>query len=95
MNALENLRRLRYQDPQAAAAVVEALWEQLAREDPRMFHALWRRVARRVARSAPDPVAVPGVEWLDDMPPLTVTTQRMPGVNLADPSHGSLQLEQV
>jgi hypothetical protein len=91
MNALENLKRLRYQDPQAAAAVVEALWEQLAREDPRMFHALWRRAARRMARNAPQPVPVPEVEWLDEVPPLTVTTQRLPAVDLGVPA----VLEQV
>jgi hypothetical protein len=95
MNALDNLRRLRYQDPQAAAVVVEALWEQLAREDPRMFHALWRRAARRMAMSAPKPVAVPAVEWLDELPPLTVTAQRLPGVDLADRPRSLVELEQV
>ena len=95
MNALDNLRRLRYQDPQAAAAVVEALWEQLAREDPRMFAALWRRAARRMARSAPKPVVVPDVEWLDELPPVVVTSQRLPGVDLIDPVHLPVALEQV
>jgi hypothetical protein len=94
MNALDNLRRLRYQDPQAAAAVVDALWEQLAREDPRMFAALWRRAARRMARNAPKPVVVPEVEWVVDLPPVVVTTQRLPAVDLTDPIP-SVELEQV
>ena len=95
MNALDNLRRLRYQDPQAAAAVVDALWEQLAREDPRMFHALWRRAARRMARDAPRPVEVPEVAWLDEVPPLTVTAQRLPAADLMDRPRSLIEPAQV
>jgi hypothetical protein len=47
MHAREGLARLRFEDPAAAAAAVEALWEQMAREEPRMFAALWRRATRR------------------------------------------------
>jgi hypothetical protein len=80
MNAQQNLARLRFEDPQAAAAAVDALWSQLAREDPRMFAALWRR-ANRDSRRPADVVTVPAVQWLDEMPPMEVTSQRLPAVD--------------
>ena len=66
MNAQHNLARLRAEDPRAAAAVVEALWEQLAREDARLFAALWRKAQRRTQRTDAPVAEVPAVEWLDE-----------------------------
>jgi hypothetical protein len=34
------------------------------------------------------------VEWVDDLPPVVVTTQRLPAVDLTDPIP-SVELEQV
>ena len=76
-----NLARLRVEDPQAAASVVDALWTQLAREDPPLFHRLWRAANRPSRR--PAVVPVPQVEWLEDLPPVHVVAQRMPTINLA------------
>ena len=67
MNAQHSLSRLRVEDPRAAAAVVDALWEQLAREDARMFAALWRRATRRQRAHAPQASVVPAVEWVDEL----------------------------
>ena len=72
MNAQHNLARLRVEDPRAAAAVVDALWEQLAREDARMFAALWRKAQHRALRTAGDAVEVPPVQWLDEPLPAPV-----------------------
>jgi hypothetical protein len=81
MSAKESLARLRFEDPTAAAAVEAALWTQLAREDPRMFAALWRRAHRPSRRPAQVECVVPAVEWLDELPPLEVAAQ-LPAVNL-------------
>ncbi|MBK5307992.1 MAG: hypothetical protein JJD92_15005 [Frankiaceae bacterium] len=82
MTAQDKLARLRFEDPAAAAAAVDGLWEQLAREEPRMFAALWRRANRPADRPA-EPVTVPTVEWIDELPPMEVIAQRFPSVNLA------------
>ena len=82
MGAQHNLNRLRFEDPTAAAAVIDALWEALAREEPRMFAALWRRAnlpSRRPAAPAP---LIP-VQWIDEVPPLDVVPVRFPSVNLS------------
>jgi hypothetical protein len=69
MNAQDRLARLRVEDPTAAAAAVDALWAQLAREEPRMFAALWRRANRPSRRPAQVEVPVPvPVQWIDDEP---------------------------
>jgi hypothetical protein len=39
--------RLQAEDPTEEAAVVDALWAELARSDPKMFAELWRRASRR------------------------------------------------
>ena len=39
--------RLQAEDPYEEAAAVDALWAELARQDPKMFAALWRRATRR------------------------------------------------
>ena len=77
--ALESLARLRFEDPRAAAAVVTALWDTLAREDPRLFAALWRRANRSGRRPRPEVDELSEVEWLDELPPLEVTA---PAVDL-------------
>lgn len=70
-HARGSLARLRVEDPAAAAAAVEELWAQLAREEPRMFAALWRRANRR-AMPAAESVQVPRVEWIDEAAPVDV-----------------------
>ena len=81
MGAQHNLARLRVEDPAAAAAVVNALWEQLAREEPRMFAALWRRANKESRRPAP-PVPLIPVQWIEELPPLE-TVPALPAVNLS------------
>ena len=39
--------RLQAECPHEEAAAVDALWAELARQDPTMFAALWRRATRR------------------------------------------------
>ena len=39
--------RLQAEDPREEAAAVDALWAELARQDPKMFAALWRRATQR------------------------------------------------
>jgi CRP-like cAMP-binding protein len=51
MTAAPNpLASLRAHDPTAAAQLAEALWAELAREDPKLFAALGRAAARRQGR---------------------------------------------
>src|SRR5438309_10015769 len=78
MDVRENLAKLAYEDPQAAAAVVDSLWAELAREDPRLFAALWRRANKSSRR--PKLTATPQVEWLEELPPIEVVAQRVPPI---------------
>src|SRR4051812_48312137 len=80
MDARSNLAKLAYEDPQAAAAVVDSLWAELARDDPRMFAALWRRANKSSRR--PKLTDAPKVDWLEELPPVEVVAQRVPAVNL-------------
>jgi hypothetical protein len=89
MIAHDKLARLRFEDPAAAAAVVDALWDQLAREEPRMFAALWRRANRPSRRPAAVERIVPVVQWIDEAvetptvtPSLSALVEQMPAVNL-------------
>src|SRR5690349_1665073 len=91
MAALDNLARLRVEDPTAAAAVVDSLWTVLAHEDPKLFAALWRKANKASKRPAIE-VQVPKVEWLDEpapvaaapieVAPVAVAAQRLPAVDL-------------
>ena len=91
MYGRDGLARLRVEDPKAAAAAVDALWALLARDEPRMFAALWRR-ANRGSAYVPPSVTVPRVEWIEEAPPVEVAAQRvapsparLPRVDLALP----------
>jgi hypothetical protein len=85
MDALHNLDRLRLADPRAAAEVVDALWAQLAREDARMFAALWRRAnlpGRRAARQESAAEVTADVTWVDDLEMMAASEPSPPRVNL-------------
>jgi hypothetical protein len=92
MSAQSSLARLRFEDPQAAAATVEGLWAQLATEDPRMFAALWRR-ANKPSRRAAHLAARAPEDWAELLPTIdepavdvpAVEAPRLPAVNLAQP----------
>ena len=83
MNAVDSLDRLALEDPRAAAAAVDALWAQLAREDARMFAALWRRAHRPDQRRERE--AEPVVEWLDELEDAAALPAALPAVNLLPP----------
>ena len=78
MSVKDGLARLRVEDPSAAAVVVDALWEALAREEPRMFAALWRKANLPGRRPAVlQPAGPPPIEWIEE--PV------LPSVNLLPP----------
>jgi hypothetical protein len=93
MSAHQSLARLRFEDPQAAAAAAEGLWAQLAIEDPRMFAALWRR-ANKPSRRAAHLAARAPEDWAEMLPAIdepavevpSVEAPRLPAVNLAQPA---------
>jgi hypothetical protein len=109
MNAQDRLARLRFEDPVAAAAVVDALWAQLAREEPRMFAALWRRANRPSRRPASVEPAIPvPVQWVEEPipavaveplpalavePRVEVIAQRLPTVDLTPTPPYRLMIE--
>jgi hypothetical protein len=67
MSDHNSLARLRVEDPTAADALADALWEHLARNEPKMFAALWRRAHRPAPGSErlEVPVVVP-VQWIEE-----------------------------
>lgn len=98
MNVQDRLARLRFEDPATAEVVVDALWTKLAREEPRMFAALWRRAHRPSRRPAAVERSLPiPIQWVEERapavrtpaatnePPLSVPAQPVPAVNLAPP----------
>jgi hypothetical protein len=93
MSAHQSLARLRFEDPQAAAAAADGLWAQLAIEDPRMFAALWRR-ANKPSRRAAHLAARAPEDWAEMLPAIdepavevpAVEAPRLPAVNLAQPA---------
>jgi hypothetical protein len=98
MSAQQSLARLRFEDPQAAAAAADGLWAQLAIEDPRMFAALWRR-ANKPSRRAAHLAARAPEDWAEMLPAVDepavdvpaveappIEAPRLPAVNLAQPA---------
>ena len=81
MSAQQSLARLRFEDPQAAAAAAEGLWAQLAIEDPRMFAALWRR-ANKPSRRAAHLAARAPEDWAELLPAVETNTIQRPAVEV-------------
>jgi hypothetical protein len=81
MSAQQSLARLRFEDPQAAAAAAEGLWAQLAIEDPRMFAALWRR-ANKPSRRAAHLAARAPEDWTELLPAVETNTIQLPAIQL-------------